>query len=512
MHSFCMCIRVCQCEKALVFFMEENINKKKRRLRIPLWAKTLVVLLLSVISISVVAVVYASNKLRSITEDHYINKSVELADTLALYLDLDDVKQIKKEVIDDIYEKYKDEGVPNEEWEDPRYEPYMAHFEPILTSPTYLKLMETINKFHRINDAKWTYLAYADFELNRLVYLVDDEPNEDDRCLPGSFDNFTPQDLTVINHLDTGFEPEITNMEQYGYVCSSGRPIYDPNDGSDMPVAFAMVDISMANIVSEENADIRTLTIILIALGVAVTTIGYLLVLLLIIRPVRILTKTANQYTDGNDKSLHKFSKVKINTKDEIEDLANSMKKMEEDINHYIADLFSTTTKLQGAERKAVELKILADRDALTGLMNKRAYFEKEENLNVEIKKGEAKFAVCMIDLNDLKLTNDTYGHEKGDILINAVSNIIRRVFALSYCYRIGGDEFVVIAENEDYRNIKKLEKLFSTVIEQTKEDEIQVSAAIGVAKFDPSIDNNVEDVFKRADKLMYENKKRMKE
>ena len=507
-----MCIRVCQCEKALVFFMEENINKKKRRLRIPLWAKTLVVLLLSVISISVVAVVYSSNKLRNITEDHYINKSVELADTLALYLDLDDVKQIKKEVIDDIYEQYKDEGVPNEEWEDPRYEPYMAHFEPVLTSPTYLKLMETITKFHRINDAKWTYLAYADFSLNRLVYLVDDEPNEDDRCLPGSFDDFTEQDLTVINHLDTGFEPEITNMEQYGYVCSSGRPIYDPNDGSDMPIAFAMVDISMADIVHEEDRGIMTLSIILIALGLGVTAIGYLLVLMLIIRPVRVLTKTANKYTEGSDNSLHKFAEIKINTKDEIEDLANSMKKMEEDINHYIADLFSTTSKLEVTEKKADELKYIADRDALTGLMNKRAYFEKEEDLNLQIKKGDARFAVCMIDLNDLKVTNDTYGHEKGDILISAVANIIKKVFALSSCYRIGGDEFVVIAENEDYKNIKKLEKLFTTVIEQTKEDEIQVTAAIGIAKFDNNIDNNVEDVFKRADKLMYENKKQMKE
>ena len=277
-----------------------------------------------------------------------------------------------------------------------------------------------------------------------------------------------------------------------------------------------MIDLSMDEIVAEENRSITTLIIILISLGVGAIMLGFLLVLFMIIKPVRKLTKVANDYIEGNNDSLDKFAKVKVNTSDEIEDLSNSMKKMEEDINKYIDDLLSTTNKLGVANKKADEFKILADRDALTGLNNKRSYFESEERLNEEIKAGKARFAISMIDLNDLKITNDTFGHERGDVLIIALSKIVKTVFAKSNIYRIGGDEFAVISENEDYDNVDKLVKVFISSIKHTMEkvndENIYVSAAIGMSKYDPDVDNNVEDVFKRADKKMYQNKKMMKE
>lgn len=494
-----------------IFYWSNTMNeeKKKRKFKFPLWAKTLIVLVLSVASVSIVAVVFSSNRIRSITRDHYVSKSIELADALGLYLNTDDVKSLKSQV-ETIYKATpEEERVNNTEWGTPEWETYLEKYNSVVESPEYSRIMDQIVEFHKVTNARFTYLAYADFDDKRLVYLVDDA-DVDERCLPGSFDEFTKQDYNILTDgWQNGFKPEITNTPEYGYLVSTGRPMTDEN--GDL-VAFALVDLSMDKIVAEENRDATTLTLILLAIGFAVIIIGYLLVLFLIVRPIRILTTTANEYTSGGDDSLDKFAKVKINTKDEIEDLSNSMKKMEEDINHYIADLFSTTTKLEGAEKKADELKYIADRDALTGLMNKRSYFEKEERLNIDIKKGKAKFAVCMIDLNDLKKTNDTYGHEKGDVLIVAVSNIIKKVFALSSCYRVGGDEFVVIAENEDYKNIHKLAKLFMTVVEQSVNDEIHVSAAIGIAIFNPEEDNNVEDVFKRADIEMYQMKKKMKE
>ena len=478
-----------------------------KKFRFPLWAKTLLVLLLSVLTMSVLAVVYSANRLRYINREHYLSKSVELADTLGLYLNLDDIKEIKGEV-DKIYKTIpENERVCNTEWDSPEWETYLAKFESILELPAYDRLMSQISEFHKLNEAKYMYVSYADFDNKHLIYLADDSP-EDERCLPGSFDNFTPQDMSIFDDLEGGFKPEITNSEEYGYLASVGRPIFD--DNHDL-VAFSLVDLSMDDIVAEENVITNKLVIVLLSVGVSATLIGYLLVLFFIIKPVQTLTKTANEFTKGDGTGLDKFSKIKINTKDEIEDLANSMKKMEADINHYISDLLSTTTKLEGAERKADELKYIADRDALTGLMNKRSYFEKEEALNEKIKQGKAKFAVSMIDLNDLKVTNDSLGHEKGDILIKAISNIIKKVFALSSIYRVGGDEFVVISENEDYHNIKKLKNLFLTVVEQSSEDVIKLSAAIGTAFYNPDEDNNVEDVFKRADSEMYKMKKKMK-
>ena len=314
--------------------------------------------------------------------------------------------------------------------------------------------------------------------------------------------------MTVYEHMNEGFAPEITNTPEYGYLVSVGRPIFD----GETIIASAMIDLSMDKILTEENRQVLYMSLILTGLGIAAVMMGYLLVLFLIVRPVRKLTKIANEYTHGANDSLNKFSKINIHTHDEIEDLANSMKKMEEDLNQFISDLLSTTTKLEGAEKKAHELKQIADVDALTGVGNKRAYFEVEERINLLIKKGKAKFAISMIDLNDLKLTNDTFGHERGDNLIVMLAKIVVKAFPSSSIFRVGGDEFVVISEGDVVDDIFELEKRFATIVTKTKKrNVIPVSAAIGTAIYDPNIDNNVEDVFKRADELMYQNKQKNK-
>ena len=515
------------------FFMVEE--KKKRKFKFPLWAKTLVVLLLSVSAVSVVAVVYSSNYLKKTTMNNYVNKATELADTLGLFVDYDDVIAVRNKTLE-IYSPLTDnELVSNEFWGEGDWVSYYHRYDEVIAMPEYTHLMEQFEAFHEVNEAKYIYIAYADFQKENLIYLIDDsaiceednpeDPTDEDyhiiegeRCLPGMFDEFTAQDKTVYTHKLSGFEPEITNFDQYGYLCSLGRPIFTP--GSDKTdenniQAYAFVDLSMDAIIAEQNKSIRTLAWILVILGVAAVVVGYLLVVFFLLRPVRKLTKAANEYTEGSGEELDKFAKINIKTRDEIEDLSNSMKKMEGDINKYIADLLSTSNKLEGAEKKADEMKSLADKDALTGIYNKRAYFETEERLNREIREGKARFAISMIDLNDLKVTNDTLGHEKGDELIIGLSNIIRDTFKSSNMYRIGGDEFAVISENGDLKDIEALEKKFAQAIVNSMKakniDGMGVSAAIGVAIFDPKTDNNVEDTFKRADKKMYQNKKIMK-
>ena len=478
------------------------MSQIKTKRRFPLWLKTLIVLLFSVSVVSTVAVVYSAVTLRQTTRNHYIEHSVELADTLGIYLNLDDVKDVKNQV-QTIYKSIpEDKKFDNTHWDEDDWSSYLSNYDSVVESGAYNRLFDQLTEFHSKNTAKFCYLAYADYEDKRLIYLVD-EADEDERCLPGSFDAFTEQDMTIFDHFDTGFEPEITNMEEYGYLVSVGRPIY--KDESGRPGAFALVDLSMDAIIAKENEDTTLLVIVLILLSVLAVTTGFLLVMFMIIKPIRKLTKVANEYTNETNGDLNKFNEIDISSSDEIEDLANSMKKMEKDINKYISDLL-------GAQKKADELKLLADKDALTNVGNKRAYFEVEERLNDLIKKGKARFALSMIDLNGLKTINDTYGHERGDAFIVALSNMIKDTFTLSEVYRIGGDEFIVVSENSDYDRIDRLHNAFILRIKDEKTNEEKVSAAIGTAIFDPKIDNNVEDTFKRADAQMYERKKKMKE
>ena len=468
----------------------------KRRLRFPIWAKTLIVLLLSISIVSIVAVVISSRTLRDITRSRYAENATHMADTLGIYVDIEDVKTLKEKV-DVIYKSIPlDKRVNNSYWDEPEWEEYLKNFEDIVELPEYKRLFAQIEQFHSKNEAKYTYLAYADFDGKNLVYLVDDSP-EDEICLPGSFDLFTEQDMTIFDHMNTGFEPEVTNTPEYGYLVSVGRPIFE----GESIVAFALVDLSMDEIIAKENQETQRLAIILFSIGGAAILGAFLLVIYLIVHPIHKLTRAANDYTSGNDESLQKFSKVMIRTRDEIEDLANSMKKMESDINQYIEDLI-------GEQKRNTELRTLVDKDPLTGTGNKRAYFEKEEELNNLIKDGKAKYAVAMIDLNDLKIINDTLGHEKGDAAIKELANTIKQAFHTSNIFRVGGDEFVVIYEGDEVKHISNEEKDF---IELMKKND-KISAAIGTATYISSIDNNLEDTFKRADAKMYENKKSMKD
>ncbi len=160
-------------------------------------------------------------------------------------------------------------------------------------------------------------------------------------------------------------------------------------------------------------------------------------------------------------------------------------------------------------------LYISANRDSLTGLRNTTSYTAWATRFDQEIKGENAVFGVAVLDINDLKKANDMYGHDIGNQLIITAAKIISDVFKRSPVFRIGGDEFLVVLQNSDLENFEKLisefnHKCANTFVE--KEDvKIPVSIASGFAKFDSDKDLHFENVFKRADDAMYENKSKMK-
>ena len=100
----------------------------------------------------------------------------------------------------------------------------------------------------------------------------------------------------------------------------------------------------------------------------------------------------------------------------------------------------------QAYEKRLAKETTKANVDALTGIRNKYAYLEAEEKLNQSItKNNETRFAVVVLDINDLKKVNDTKGHTAGDEMIRAACRIICDTFKKSPVFRVGGDEFAVI-------------------------------------------------------------------
>lgn len=158
--------------------------------------------------------------------------------------------------------------------------------------------------------------------------------------------------------------------------------------------------------------------------------------------------------------------------------------------------------------RKITFYKGLALVDMLTGCYNNNAFCQWQ---NTE--KSKLHDAFVMMDLNDLKKCNDTYGHLVGDQYIVDATQLISEAFdKVGTCYRVGGDEFCVIVLSDKVDKITKCIQYLQNLQEQynKKSDKIKMQIACGYAIYETT-DKDLSVVLERADSMMYENKKIIK-
>lgn len=155
------------------------------------------------------------------------------------------------------------------------------------------------------------------------------------------------------------------------------------------------------------------------------------------------------------------------------------------------------TDSLKAKERKAC-LQYMSYRDMLTTLYNRNRYIQVLEGMQA---KTVIKTGVAYIDINGLKRVNDLYGHEAGDRLI---INTARSMLAIlpENAYRVGGDEFVLICFDMD-------EKIFRSKVRDICDSIAakRISVSVGVVWEESS--SELETMLRRADDLMYEEKKK---
>ncbi len=150
-----------------------------------------------------------------------------------------------------------------------------------------------------------------------------------------------------------------------------------------------------------------------------------------------------------------------------------------------------------------------ANTDALTGVKTKMAFKDDEEHLDKQIKAGNAPaFAVVILDVNNLKKVNDSFGHQAGDKYIKDACRVICNSFKHSPVYRVGGDEFAVIVKGSDYKRLNTLMGDFNVRNEEAAQND-GIVIACGMSEF--MGDECLADVYKRADMNMYANKNWLK-
>ena len=153
-------------------------------------------------------------------------------------------------------------------------------------------------------------------------------------------------------------------------------------------------------------------------------------------------------------------------------------------------------------------LEKLAYKDFLTGGFNRTAY-ERDVQNYLDTQKS---FRLILLDLNELKHINDTYGHNQGDEAIRLVFNAMKTGFVQGKNYRIGGDEFAVLIEDVDAIRFKdRLDNFQSILNETTKDFLYPILVAVGSDVYHYGDWDNYSRFYHHVDQKMYLHKKKIK-
>ena len=163
-------------------------------------------------------------------------------------------------------------------------------------------------------------------------------------------------------------------------------------------------------------------------------------------------------------------------------------------------------------KKYSLKLSHLAEIDQLTGIKNRRSYERETASFAAHLDTFES-FGIGVLDLNNLKATNDLHGHQAGDAYLKIFAELVCEIFHGCPVYRIGGDEFAVVFRNISEETVRSYWDALRRRLEVIKSTQgYYISAAFGYAFWDASCGlDTIEKVFKEADDRMYLHKKQIR-
>ena len=289
------------------------------------------------------------------------------------------------------------------------------------------------------------------------------------------------------------------------------RPVLDA-DGNY--VCSACVDFSLNAMYAKGIDFIIELLVVVSAVLIGVLVTINIILSAILFKPLSRMTKCIESFRFDSDEdrfnNVSSMEALNIHVRNEIDELYNALVLSLKDSAYYMSNFNKAKTEIN-------KISETAYKDPLTGVGSKAAYDDAVKALQNEMTVNkDLKYGIVMVDINNLKYVNDTYGHEHGDEYIRGCCHIVCNIFKKSPVYRIGGDEFVVILKNVDYFGRHMLLDDFEYEFDKAYENEsaeeyCRYSASFGMAEYKPGTDTGVEEVFKRADALMYEYKQEFK-
>lgn len=170
------------------------------------------------------------------------------------------------------------------------------------------------------------------------------------------------------------------------------------------------------------------------------------------------------------------------------------------------SNLIKNKKIFEQSQKQQKELTRIAMVDQLTGLYNRHSLFELGPKYLSDARRHKFPVSILVIDLDHFKKINDTYGHSVGDVVLNAIGQVLKNnCRAEDLVARFGGEEFVMILTHCDIDFAATKAESIRLAIEKSKPNDLKITASIGIAAFSKSDD--FESLFEKADRAVYEAK-----
>ena len=395
----------------------------------------------------------------------------------------------------------------SENYSSPEYMAIMKHFYMLKDNyPDVYYLY--VYRFHKGDNGE---------PLGTIIFDLEDEytdnPNQVSIDWVGTEYEVLEPFASRIDDLMGSSEPVFATAysEDDGHLLSLAKPIFD-KDGNY--VASACVDFLVEDLHRQNLQFIMTLSIIMILLGVGVMILFFVGLRHEVTKPLTAMAKVIsgfkNQTEEDRRDNYENLKNLGLESHNEVGMLYDAFLEAENDNLHYIDNLKIAEDEIHNRDERINELGYLALRDGMTNVGNKTAFTATVADI-----KDNDEYGIVLMDVNNLKMINDKYGHALGDSYLKGCCKIICDVYQHSPVFRIGGDEFAVILKGKDYENRNDLIKEFTDILAKVwveKEDTPFERYSVSVGMADSTTCRSPRETIKTADDMMYENKRMFKE
>ena len=352
------------------------------------------------------------------------------------------------------------------------------------TDNDYIKTIENIKKYIEKNEdiKRISFISFG----NTCGYVIYDTQEGNTLGTKIQYDMYTEKYKTdLINGRNSWIIGEGKNITNFKPLRTS----------DDKLAGYIIVNVGDA----QNNRFVILITVVFSVLLVVSLVLVYFILRYIrreVFIPIKELSNSAIEYTVAiSENNANKTNELFVINKDnEVGELGKAMNKV-------ISDINNSTENLSNAIYDATH-------DVLTKAYNKRYYSEMSP-------KFQHYSSICVIffDVNNLKLMNDTLGHERGDYVIRSAAEYIRKFTSdANMCFRIGGDEFVLIMPECSFREIDRLIDILDNdapYILSAEEDTIKCALSYGYSYAKaPYI---YQDIYIEAEENMYKKKAELK-